>query len=391
MKRFPCLILLACGILLFTDPPGLSAVVRASAAGDPGLLCTYAAVMETPEACPAGGPAQIRADYFQRGLLPQQPLPVVPLDPALKELDIWYAQVSKDRRLPLYPTVSDALDNRPHRHLGPGSVWISYIDAIVLDEGTLLMTGDWRDFVWAEDVSRRDLITTQFTGVTVAQIPARPFGWISNYYGVYPSRAPGGERNKTAPYRERYERMQVFDVQTVNGVNWYLIGVNQWIDQYQIGLVYPLTGLPQGVPAGEKWISINLFEQTLAAYEGDRLVFATLTASGIPGWWTRPGLFRIEHKFELDTMQGAVEEDKSDYYYVASVPWVMYFDNTRAIHGEYWHNNLGQPHSHGCVNVPVADAHWLYDWAAEGTPVWVYDPSGKTPTDEASYANDSNV
>jgi lipoprotein-anchoring transpeptidase ErfK/SrfK len=69
----------------------------------------------------------------------------------------------------------------------------------------------------------------------------------------------------------------------------------------------------------------------------------------------------------------------------------MYFDRARAIHGEYWHNNLGGRHSHGCVNVPVADGHWLYNWAPVGTWVSVFDPSGKTPTDEKYYLNDAGV
>ncbi|NOG50025.1 MAG: L,D-transpeptidase [Chloroflexi bacterium] len=42
-----------------------------------------------------------------------------------------------------------------------------------------------------------------------------------------------------------------------------------------------------------------------------------------------------------------------------------------ALHGTYWHNNFGQPMSHGCVNLTNADAYWLYNWATLGTPVHV--------------------
>jgi lipoprotein-anchoring transpeptidase ErfK/SrfK len=170
-----------------------------------------------------------------------------------------------------------------------------------------------------------------------------------------------------------------------------MVGINRWILQTKLGLIFPNTVRPDAIPAGVKWISINLFEQTLTAYEGDRMVFVTLVASGLPGFWTRPGTFQTQKKYEIQTMSGSFEQDKADYYYVGDVPWVMYFDRARAIHGEYWHNNLGAKHSHGCVNVPVADAHWLFNWAPSGTWVNVYDPSGKTPTDDKYYLNDAGI
>jgi hypothetical protein len=384
-----CIIpLLAVGLLDFT---GMPFPVDASSTEDPGLVCTYAAFLETPELCPDAGPAPARAEYWERGLLPRQPLPAIPLDPSLKKLDRWYAAVSKDRRLAFYASIDDTIANNPSRFIGPGYIWISLIDSIVREEGTILMTGDWQDYVWADDVSQRDYIQVQFTGYQFADTPVRPFGWIVEYQGLRPSRSPGGPPDPKAPLLKGYDPVEVFDSQDVGGLTWYMIGINQWLDQKKIGLVFPTTERPEGVPAGAKWISINLFEQTLAAYEGDRLVFATLTATGLNGWWTRPGLFQIFEKHDLQTMQGAFEADQSDLYYVGDVPWVMYYDRKRAIHGEYWHNSLGGKHSHGCVNIPVADAHWLFDWAPEGTWVWVFDPSGQTPEDEASYANDAGI
>ena len=34
-----------------------------------------------------------------------------------------------------------------------------------------------------------------------------------------------------------------------------------------------------------------------------------------------------------------------------------------ALHGAYWHNNFGQPMSHGCVNFRPAEAKKLFEWA----------------------------
>lgn len=37
-------------------------------------------------------------------------------------------------------------------------------------------------------------------------------------------------------------------------------------------------------------------------------------------------------------------------------------------HGVYWHNNFGQPMSHGCVNEPLANAAQLFEWAGPIVP-----------------------
>jgi lipoprotein-anchoring transpeptidase ErfK/SrfK len=148
--------------------------------------------------------------------------------------------------------------------------------------------------------------------------------------------------------------------------------------------VDPRASPPEGV-TGSRWIEINLAEQTLAVYQDNHLVFATLVSSGVDAYWTRPGVFHIYEKKDTETMSGSTEANRSDYYYLEDVPWTMYFDDKRALHGEYWHTRLGYQHSHGCVNLSVGDAHWLYDWAGIGDTVYVYDPSGKTPTDPSSY------
>ncbi|HLL49593.1 MAG TPA: L,D-transpeptidase [Thermomicrobiales bacterium] len=51
---------------------------------------------------------------------------------------------------------------------------------------------------------------------------------------------------------------------------------------------------------------------------------------------------------------------------------MLYFTNRgHALHGTYWHTNFGAPMSHGCVNLPLDVAAWLYRWAPIGTPVLV--------------------
>ena len=163
--------------------------------------------------------------------------------------------------------------------------------------------------------------------------------------------------------------------------DWNMIGVNQWVEARKVAVVTPNTTPPEGVTTG-RWIDVNLAEQTLAVYDKYQLVFATVIASGLEPYWTRPGLFQIYQKKEIETMRN---NDPTDFYYLDNVPWTMYFDKARALHGAYWRTRFGYPQSHGCVNLSVGDAHWLFIWAQEGDWVYVHDPSGLTPTDPALY------
>ncbi|WP_298005425.1 L,D-transpeptidase, partial [Anaerolinea sp.] len=79
------------------------------------------------------------------------------------------------------------------------------------------------------------------------------------------------------------------------------------------------------------------------------------------------------------------EADRSDFYYLEDVPWTMYFDQARALHGAYWRAWYGFPGTHGCVNLSIGDSAWLFQWAKEGDWVYVWDPSGQTPTDPSLY------
>jgi len=176
----------------------------------------------------------------------------------------------------------------------------------------------------------------------------------------------------------------VYAEQKVGEENWYLVGPDEWVPERAIARVIPNTTPPPGV-TGDRWIEVNLYEQTIAVYDQRELVFATLIASGMEPFWTRPGLFRIYEKLESTPMRGSFEADRSDAYYLEDVPWTMYFDQARALHGAYWRANLGYPQSHGCVNLTVGDSRWIFDWAKIGDWVYVWDPSGQTPEDPSLY------
>ncbi len=116
----------------------------------------------------------------------------------------------------------------------------------------------------------------------------------------------------------------------------------------------------------ERWIEINLSTQRLIAWEGGMSVYTVLVSTGKPSTPTRPGVFAIQSKRRLDRMRGPD-------YDVPNVPHAMYYHRGYAIHGAYWHNRFGTPVSHGCTNVAVDHAEWLFEWASVGTPVVIHE------------------
>jgi lipoprotein-anchoring transpeptidase ErfK/SrfK len=125
----------------------------------------------------------------------------------------------------------------------------------------------------------------------------------------------------------------------------------------------------------EKLITVDIGAQKLTAWENGKVQFETKVSTGMSLTPTVKGSFKIRYKTPLEDMRGPSPYKDiypSGRYLVKNVPFSMYFFEGYAIHGAYWHNNFGRPASHGCVNVPVAAAKWLYDFAPIGTRVEVY-------------------
>jgi lipoprotein-anchoring transpeptidase ErfK/SrfK len=123
-----------------------------------------------------------------------------------------------------------------------------------------------------------------------------------------------------------------------------------------------------GVSDSEKRIEVDLTNQRLYAFEGDRKIYDFLISSG--KWGRTPtGTFNIWGKFRYTKMSGGSKE-KRTYYYLPNVPYVMYFSNDQipasrgfGIHGTYWHSNFGHPMSHGCINMKTEEAGLIYEWS----------------------------
>lgn len=131
------------------------------------------------------------------------------------------------------------------------------------------------------------------------------------------------------------------------------------------GVILPgSAGAPVPTNVVGKQIIVDLSDQRIYAYEDGVLVRNVLASTGLPATPTVRGNYKIQRKYESQTMSGPG-------YYLPGVQWIMYFYAGYAIHGTYWHNNFGQPMSHGCVNLPNDEALWFYNWAQVGTPILV--------------------
>ena len=123
----------------------------------------------------------------------------------------------------------------------------------------------------------------------------------------------------------------------------------------------------------DKRIVIDKSEQKLYAYEGDNLFLETSVSTGLQLSPTTEGTFTVFKRTPSRYMQGPIQDiATSDYYDLAGVPWNLYFTEAgEVIHGTYWHDNFGNRHSHGCVNVPTDTAERLYHWTPLETTVVV--------------------
>lgn len=175
-----------------------------------------------------------------------------------------------------------------------------------------------------------------------------------------------------------------------DGLTWYKIVFDEWLrypervkDDWYVAAEYvKVTSEPTvpdyvaGVtPSTTKRIIVDRSEQRLFAYDNDELFMTATTSTGLKSTPTPRGVFTIYKKTPSRYMQGPLPYlDNNQYYDLPGVPWNLYFTEAGAvIHGAYWHTAFGTPYSHGCVNLSMADAHALYDWATVGTKVTVRD------------------
>lgn len=339
------------------------------------VVCAPGIYLSAPDDCLPLGPSAYLTDLARKGLTyPLRSLPSYKPDPALTQLPFSYFHVTDERTVPVYSMPGET--GSGGMSFQPGFVYVSYVDRMDTGSGIYYML---QNGGWIPGMGARVSEISAFQGLAFKSTPRNSFGWAFEQIPV--KSGPGQNEPNTGAEIFPFQVVQIFETQNVDGADWNLIGPGQWVEARKVAQVNINITAPEGVTNG-RWIEVDLAEQILAVYQDHRLVYATVIASGLEPFYTRPGTFQIFKKIEAELMRN---NDPSDFYYLENVPWTMYFDGARALHGAYWRTRFGYPQSHGCVNLSVGDAHWLYNWAVEGDWVFVHDPTGLTPTDPALY------
>jgi len=169
---------------------------------------------------------------------------------------------------------------------------------------------------------------------------------------------------------------------------WYKIYDRQiqeslYVPAHEMRLIPPseLGPLSPEVPEENKYIYVDLANQFVTAFEGEKAVLAARCSSGDKGSRTPLGEFRTYHKGPSVHMTN--QGDAVGHIYdLPGVPWVSFFTGTGvALHGTYWHNDYGRPRSRGCVNLRPDDAKFLYRWTRPEVPPetpYLYQPGEGT-------------
>lgn len=147
---------------------------------------------------------------------------------------------------------------------------------------------------------------------------------------------------------------------------------------------------PINPDAADKRIVVDVTHQTLSCFEGSNEVYFCRVSTGakydmygnvVDKWATPVGSHRVARKYISLQMSGGTTGAGYD---LPGIAWTTIFATGGvAIHSTFWHNNFGDPVSHGCVNCLPDDARWIFRWNA---PEVVYDPGmlDVTQTGEAS-------
>lgn len=253
----------------------------------------------------------------------------------------------------------DAPGSGPTGEIPQGFNFVNVIDLSV-DDWLQIEGGRW---VRREDARYAE--PSYFTGVTLPDGLEYPFAWVLDLSRIPVSEYPGGPwKAEIGRFLQRYERVNIFATALdEEGWRWYMIGPNQWVEQRFVSKVLPIER-PEGVTG--RWVAVDLYEQTLVAYEDDTPIYATLISSGLARTETNEGLFTVWARLERDGMSGATGAPNA--YALQGVPWVMYFDDGISLHGTYWHDLFGYRQSRGCVNLTISDAKFIYQWFQGAEP-----------------------
>ena len=146
------------------------------------------------------------------------------------------------------------------------------------------------------------------------------------------------------------------------GEEFLVLSSGEWVRRADVALAATPAAPPVGVGPANQWVHVDSAERLVYAMAGAaprRVMVASLGPS------TPSGTFRVEQKLVYKDMQQRYGDNP---FYLEAVPYVVFFKGDFAFHGAYWHDGLGSRASHGCLNLGLEDALFLFDWLGPRLP-----------------------
>lgn len=219
---------------------------------------------------------------------------------------------------------------------------------------------------YARKYQLREKESPTFHGVVLAGVEDLPLHFIRRELPLMKREAEGSDvLLESGELPERLSTHIFVDRIHIGNKVYYVDEQGLLMRGYAVGRAYKLKR-PPGVDGDERWIHVDLSEQTLVAYDGDTPVFATLVSTGKEEGMTPIGVHRVQTKLVAASMRDQPQEDEA--YSIDDVPWTQYFSGSVALHGAFWHAGFGQVRSHGCINLSPTDARWLFGFSDPPLP-----------------------
>lgn len=263
----------------------------------------------------------------------------------------------------IYSTLAGAVNEGEKFYLAPQPpAYLAYDQTQVVNGKTYVHLADGG---WMPGSDLKPVDVTTFSGLIISSAPSHIFGWVLHdaMGWVDPS-----AKESSGRFHKRYDPVSVATV--ING--YAEVDQGDWLALADLALI-DLGRIKLPAPSTCRWIDIALSSQTLIVFDKCQPVFATLISSAKAPAITPTGTFTFYYKEKRLPLFANERVETSESFYLADVPWLMFFREGWAIHGAYWHDRFGEPWSHGCVNVSPYDALWLYDWSKLGDIIVIHE------------------
>jgi hypothetical protein len=259
---------------------------------------------------------------------------------------------------PAFDSVGAIERNRPTKQLVGWTFLNDTIAAVAVVGGTVFVK-TVQGYIAATNLMARP--ASDFEGLALTAATPWPFAWAMPDDRDAHVAVRARPSAKAAAIRELERRAIVPVLETKDGFG--RIGEAEWVALAELRIA-KTSSRPKGVRPDERWLDVDLDQNVLVAYEGDKPVYATLVSTGFGS--TPTSLHRIVKKVAMTRLVSPAVALGT--WNIPDAPFWMEFRKYYAVHGAYWHDSFGKKRGHGCVNVSPRDGRQLFDWTYPQVP-----------------------